>query len=148
MTAAHNLVSPNHRTIRKYYESLRALHEQRVLNEMNLRSPFESLLADAARLRGWTLIPELSDKSSGGSIRPDGTLRDGNSLPRGYWEAKDTKDDLDAEIRRKTARGYKLSNTKSSRSGQSIHPSRGYAQSAGDLKALTKGYAQRPVAAN
>ena len=78
---------------------------------MNIRSPFQSLLEDTARLKGWTLIPELSEKASGGSVRPDGTVRDSNSLPRGYWEAKDTKDDLDAEIKRKTARGYKLSNT-------------------------------------
>jgi predicted helicase len=45
------------------------------------------------------------------TIRPDGTLRDANSLPRGYWEAKDTADDLDAEIVKKAARGYSLANT-------------------------------------
>ena len=44
-------------------------------------------------------------------MRPDGTVRDSNSLPRGYWEAKDTNDDLDTEIKRKIAHGYKLSNT-------------------------------------
>ena len=30
---------------------------------------------------------------------------------RGYWEAKDTRDDLEAEINRKIARGYPLTNT-------------------------------------
>ncbi len=45
------------------------------------------------------------------TIRPDGTLRDANSLPRGYWEAKDTSDDLDAEIVKKAAKGYSLANT-------------------------------------
>ena len=111
MTAAHNLVSPTHRSLRKYYESLRALQGQNVFNEMNIRSPFQSLLEDTARLKGWTLIPELSDKTAGGSVRPDGTVRDANSLPRGYWEAKDTTDGLDTEIKRKIARGYRLSNT-------------------------------------
>ncbi len=105
------LIPPTHRSIRNYYESLRALQQQNVLNEMSIRSPFQSLLADAARLKGWTLIPELAGKSGDSLVRPDGTVRDANSLPRGYWEAKDTKDDLDIEIRRKTARGYKLSNT-------------------------------------
>ena len=105
------LISPTHRTIRKYYEDLHALQGQRVLNEMSLRPPFQSLLADTGKLHGWTLIAELSGKTSTGRVQPDGTLRDSNSLPRGYWEAKDTKDDLDAEIKRKTARGYKLSNT-------------------------------------
>ena len=45
------------------------------------------------------------------TIRPDGTIRDANSLPRGYCEAKDTADDLDAEIVKKTAQGYSLVNT-------------------------------------
>ncbi len=45
------------------------------------------------------------------TIRPDGTIRDANSLPRGYWEAKDTSDDLDAEIVKKAAKGYSLVNT-------------------------------------
>jgi predicted helicase len=43
--------------------------------------------------------------------RPDGTLYDAFRIPRGYWEAKDTNDDLDAEIRAKINRGYSLLNT-------------------------------------
>ncbi|HXX21782.1 MAG TPA: hypothetical protein VEO19_01380 [Terriglobia bacterium] len=81
-----------------------------MLNEMNVRSAFEFLLADTAKLKGWTLISELSEKSGGALIRPDGTLRDRNSLPRGYWEAKDTQDDLSTEIKKKIARGYPLTN--------------------------------------
>ena len=77
---------------------------------MSVRSPFESLLQETARLKDWTFIAELSGKSGGAIIRPDGTLRDRNSLPRGYWEAKDTQDDLDTEIKQKIARGYPLSN--------------------------------------
>jgi predicted helicase len=105
------LVSPTHRSVRRYYETLAALKNQSVDNEMSVRSAFEFLLAETAKLRGWTLVPELSEKSGGSLMRPDGTLRDANSLPRGYWEAKDTKDDLNTEIRRKIARGYRLSNT-------------------------------------
>jgi predicted helicase len=108
--SAHGLVAPTHRAIRKYYEQVAALRDQRVLNEMSVRSPFEFLLADTAKLKGWTFIAELSGKSGGAVIRPDGTLRDRNSLPRGYWEAKDTQDDLDTEIKKKIARGYPLSN--------------------------------------
>ena len=106
----HNLITPTHRSIRRYYESVAALRDQGVLNEMSVRSPFESLLQETARLKDWTFIAELSGKSGGAIIRPDGTLRDRNSLPRGYWEAKDTQDDLDTEIKRKIARGYPLSN--------------------------------------
>ncbi|MGA3164988.1 MAG: type ISP restriction/modification enzyme [Terriglobia bacterium] len=106
----HNLITPTHRSIRKYYENVAALRAQGVLNEMSVRSPFESLLQETARLKDWTFIAELSGKSGGALIRPDGTLRDRNSLPRGYWEAKDTQDDLDTEIKKKIARGYPLSN--------------------------------------
>src|SRR2546427_12429993 len=81
----HGLIAPTHRAIRTYYENVAALRRQRVFNEMNVRSAFESLLADIAKLQGWTLIPELSGKSGGALIRPDGTVRDRNSLPRGYW---------------------------------------------------------------
>jgi len=80
------LIPPTHRSIRKYYEHVAALHDQGVLNEMSVRSPFESLLQETARLKDWTFIAELSEKSGGALIRPDGTLRDRNSPPRGYWE--------------------------------------------------------------
>ena len=79
-------ITPTRRSIRKYYEHVSALRAQGVLNEMSVRSPFESLLQETARLKDWTFIAELSGKSGGARIRPDGTLRDRNSLPRGYWE--------------------------------------------------------------
>ena len=41
---------------------------------------------------------------------PDGTLRDAFLLPRGYWEAKDTDDDLEYEIKKKINLGYPLTN--------------------------------------
>jgi hypothetical protein len=81
-------------------------------HEMALRSAFQNLLAETARAKNWTLVPELSIKIRGRSIRPDGTLRDDEwPLPRGYWEAKDTADALDDEIRLKVGKGYPLVNT-------------------------------------
>lgn len=103
-------ITPSSRAIKKYYERVEALERQHVFNEMNVRSAFEFLLADTVKTKGWTLVPELSAKSGGSLVRPDGTVRDVNSLPRGYWEAKDTQDDLETEIRKKIARGYPLSN--------------------------------------
>jgi hypothetical protein len=98
------LIAPTHRSIRKSYENVAALGDQGVLHEMSVRSPFESLLQETARLKDWTFIAERSGKSGGAIIRPGGTLRDRSSLPRGYWEAKDTQDDLETEIKRKIAR--------------------------------------------
>ena len=47
----HNLITPTHRSIRRYYENTAALRDQGVLNEMSVRSPFESLLQETARLK-------------------------------------------------------------------------------------------------
>jgi hypothetical protein len=80
---AQRPISPTHRSIQRYYEQVAALRDQRVLNEMSVRSALESLLGDTAKLKGWTLIPELSGKSGGARIVPDGTLWDRNSLPHG-----------------------------------------------------------------
>ncbi len=49
------------------------------------------------------LIPQLAAPGDRRNV-PDGTVRDENSLPRGYWEAKDSGDDLRAEIAKKIAR--------------------------------------------
>ena len=101
-------IKPTHKAIQHYYETLAGYKEQRVDHETATRSAFQRLLEDTARSHGWTLIPELSAKGKQGLVRPDGTMRDQNFLPRGYWEAKDTSDDLDAEIAKKTAKGYSL----------------------------------------
>jgi hypothetical protein len=91
-------ISPAHPLIREYQRSLGALRGQGVENELGLRRPFENLLADSARLHGWRLVAEWGAKAGGHRIRPDGTVFDANSLPRGYWESKDSHDDLDREI--------------------------------------------------
>jgi predicted helicase len=105
-------IKPTHRTIKAYYETLAGLSAQPGAgHEMAVRQAFQTLLSDTARGHGWTLITEIGAKVEGKTIRPDGTLRDANSLPRGYWEAKDPRDDLDRAITIKTAKGYPLSNT-------------------------------------
>ena len=105
------VIKPTHKLVRQYHETLEAYNRQGVQHELALRSAFQNLLTDSARLHGWTLIPELSAKVGGQTVRPDATLRDAHTLPRGYWEAKDLHDDLETEIRRKIARGYPLTNT-------------------------------------
>ena len=102
---------PSHPLIREYHRALAETRAQGVDHELALRHAFGNLLSGSARLHGWTLIAELSAKAGGHTVRPDGTLRDANSIPRGYWEAKDSRDDLAREIERKIHRGYPLSNT-------------------------------------
>lgn len=104
-------IKPTQKAIKNYYELLKSFKEQNVDHESAIRSAFQRLLEDTAKPLGWVLVPELSDKTEGKTIRPDGTIRDQNNLPRGYWESKDTHDDLEVEIAKKTAKRYPLTNT-------------------------------------
>jgi len=113
---AHGVViKPTHKAIIEYYRMLEDLAAQGVSNEMAVRRAFRELLAATAKVHGWTIIEEQSHIADvvkgGGKVQPDATFRDKNTLPRGYWEAKDTADDLDIEIRKKTKKGYSLVNT-------------------------------------
>jgi len=96
--------------IDQYYATLEEFAQQNALHEGAVSIAFQTLLADTARGHHWTLIPQLSDKTAGKSIRPDGTLKDPMGLVRGHWEAKDTADDLDVEIAKKIAKNYPLGN--------------------------------------
>ncbi len=73
-------------------------------NELNIRPAFQNCLAAycAAHRERLTLVPELR----AGGVIPDGTVKDTLRMARGYWEAKDSRDNLDAEIARKFNRGY------------------------------------------
>ncbi len=98
----------NHKAIDTYYAALSTYQSQGVTHEQATRLAFSTLLDTISKTVGWTLVLEqaLSNRK-----RPDGTLQDSFKIPRGYWEAKDTQDDLDAEIRKKIERKYPLTNT-------------------------------------
>lgn len=104
-------IKPTDPAIRNYHNSLHlyAVHEAK--HEGATETAFSNLLAATAKPHGWTLIPKKGFKVGGKHIIPDGTLQDGNFLCRGYREAKDTQDDLDAEILKKRKKGYPLANT-------------------------------------
>ncbi len=104
-------LKPTHKAIKVYYEALAAYAGQQVTHEGATETAFQRLLGETAKSHHWHLIPKLPIKRGGKSITPDGTLRDDFNLHRGYWEAKDTDDDLPAEIRKKIAKGYPLTNT-------------------------------------
>lgn len=114
MSFTHHF-KPTHKDVKRYYEELAGYATHEVTHETAVRSAFQNLLATTAKKAGWHLIPEQTTRVRGKQVRPDGTLRDDFNLHRGYWEAKDTSDKLDVEIRKKIARGYPLSNTISGR---------------------------------
>ena len=78
-------------------------------NEQSIRRAFENCLADycAEHKEKLALVAELRTPAG---VIPDGTVKDSLRMARGYWEAKDSQDDLDAEIQRKFNRGYPRDN--------------------------------------
>lgn len=76
-------------------------------NESALRQAFHELLEKYAAGKGLVLVPEVEVRTRDGRrVVPDGTLKDPLRQDWGYWESKDEKDDLDAEIAAKLAKGY------------------------------------------
>ena len=104
-------LTPGDPIIRTYIKDLQHLKDQQVAHELGLKGPFQNLLDKAAKRRGWTLVPELSTHSGGKRVVPDGTVRDEFRLARSWWEAKDTSDNLAAEIQKKLKAGYPTRNT-------------------------------------
>ena len=79
------------------------------VNESSIRRAFAGCLESYCRdhRENLKLVDELSYRSR---VYPDGTVKDSLRMARGYWEAKDTHDDLDAEIQNKFNRGYPQDN--------------------------------------
>jgi len=109
--AAPNLIKPAHKAIKAYYEALHRYGQQDVGHESAVRSAFQGLLDECGRHFGWTFIPELPLEVQGKTVRPDGTFRDDYYMTRGHWEAKDSHDRLEIEIKHKIDKGYPLTNT-------------------------------------
>ncbi len=81
------------------------------LRESVLREAFKDLLKAWGRQHDLTFISEYAlDTLTKEKRYVDGALLYSLRVPFGYWEAKDTKDDLDAEIEKKFKRGYPQDN--------------------------------------
>ena len=78
-------------------------------NELNISPAFQGCLDAYCRDHRDKLVLVPLLKARGGII-PDGTVKDSLRMARGYWEAKDTHDDLDAEIQKKFNAGYPRDN--------------------------------------
>ena len=110
MWVYHRMDMPALPNIERYYASLAELIEVGGSdNELNIRPAFQNCLAAycADHRARMVLVPELRAPSG---IIPDGTMLDSLRMTRGLWEAKDSHDNLDAEIQSKFERGYPRSN--------------------------------------
>ncbi len=79
--------------------------------ESVVREAFKDLLKGWARQHDLIFVPEYEIATPAKDRRyVDGALLHALRMPFGYWEAKDEKDDLDAEIEFKLRRGYPQDN--------------------------------------
>jgi len=79
--------------------------------ESVVREAFKDLLKGWARSHDLVFVPEYEIETRTKDRRyVDGALLHALRMPFGYWEAKDEKDDLDAEIEFKFRRGYPQDN--------------------------------------
>ena len=101
---------PTYPHIEHYYEDKQRLIEFGGSdNEQSIRRAFENCLDAYCRdhKEKLALVPELRTPSG---VIPDGTVKDTLRIARGYWEAKDLHDNLDAAIQKKLNDGYPRDN--------------------------------------
>ncbi len=104
-------IDADHKALDAYYARLSEAREGKdTRHEGNIRRAFGNLLEETAKAKKWKLVTEQTVRDGSTHIRYDGVLRDDYNLPHGHWEAKDSDDKLDTEIKRKRDKGYNFKN--------------------------------------
>ena len=104
-------IKPTHKPIKNYYAELEKYAQHGVENEGTVRTAFQNLLQHYCHRSDLTLLCEKAHYTAESRrIQPDGEVVDTYGLPHGYWEAKDTQDDLHIEADKKFAAGYPSKN--------------------------------------
>ena len=107
----HLNIKTTHKPIQKYYTELEKYAQLGEQNEGTVRAAFQNLLQHYCGQSNLTLLCEKSHYTpEKRRITPDGEVVDGFGLPHGYWEAKDTQDNLHVEADKKFAAGYPSKN--------------------------------------
>ncbi|MFY9227694.1 MAG: type ISP restriction/modification enzyme [Blastocatellia bacterium] len=102
----------SHKPIKTYYEALKQFEKLGVSHEGAVKTAFQSLLETCGQKFHWTLVAEkkIQISQTKKNIFVDGALIDDFNLIYGYWEAKDSQDDLEKEIRKKFEANYPKDN--------------------------------------
>ncbi|MEW6355203.1 MAG: type ISP restriction/modification enzyme [Planctomycetota bacterium] len=108
MTAIN--LKANHKVVKNYYAELNSLSQLDLFYEGAVSPAFAALLRSCARQFHWTLAEQYRISRGAHSIVVDGALLDAFKLLYGVWEAKDTEDDLDTEVKKKFDLGYPKDN--------------------------------------
>ena len=104
-------IKTTHKPIKTYYTELDKYTQLGAENEGTVRSAFQNLLQHYCGKSNLTLLCERTKYiGENRRITPDGEVVDSYGIPHGYWEAKDTQDDLHTEANKKFAAGYPSKN--------------------------------------
>lgn len=104
-------LKPTHKAVETYYPSLAQFEALGVTHESAVRAAFQGLLEACARQFDWTLVLEYPlPRRAARPLKADGAVLRDFGLVQGHWEAKDTADDLEQEIKHKFAAGYPREN--------------------------------------
>ena len=104
-------IKPSHKPIKQYYAELQEYDSIGAKHEGAVRTAFQNLLQHYSRQADLILVCEKTHYTpEKRRITPDGEIVDTFGLPYGYWEAKDTQDDLYIEADKKFAAGYPSKN--------------------------------------
>ena len=107
----HLNIKPIHNPIKNYYAELQEYDSIGAAHEGAVRTAFQNLLQHYCRQADLILVCEKTHYTpERRRITPDGEVVDTFGLPYGYWEAKDTQDDLYIEADKKFAAGYPSKN--------------------------------------
>ena len=103
-------LKPAHKAVREYYSDIRELAEKGLFSEGAVAPIFGELLRYCGSQINWTLGEQTSIRRGKKMIRPDGVFFNDFNLYQGAWEAKDSQDRLDIEVRKKFRDGYPTDN--------------------------------------
>lgn len=102
------ILKPTHKPVKAYYEVLQQFERIDVTHETAVSTAFQNLLQHCCKQFDWTLVSGWRIKKT--NVLVDGAVIDGFKLAHGYWEAKDSDDDLEKEVKKKFGVGYPQDN--------------------------------------
>lgn len=104
-------IKSNHKAIKEYYSSLEMYARQGVSHETAIKNAFQNVLVACCKQMDYDFIEEYPYKRlERHKARIDGAFLDSFGVPMGYWEAKDSQDDLAKEVVKKFELGYPREN--------------------------------------
>jgi predicted helicase len=104
-------LKPTHKQVAVYYDSLAQFAKLGIKHENAVSFAFQGILEHCTRQLNWKYTPQYHFKRPGKNDGiADGAIFDNSGLRRGLWEAKDSADDLEKEIKNKFAIGYPKEN--------------------------------------